>query len=1063
MEKSFTRLIGSLLSFLVTSVLLCTAVFAQERTISGIIKSAEDGVAVAGANVVVKGTTIGTITDATGAYSLTVTPDAKTLVFSFIGLTTQEVEIGTRSVLDVMMASDAKQLSEIVTTAFGLEKEKKALGYSVQEVKGDQLAKTPSQSVINNLSGRISGLQVSTNAVPGGSPEFVIRGFSSVGGNNQPLVVVDGVPIAQTVNSRNLTSSSDAIRNDGNFSRRQNQQYGGGISEIDPNNIASISILKGPTAAALYGSRAANGVILVTTKSGAAKKGIGAEVSLGTTFEQPLVKPKFQNTYGGGSGYTWYSDGWSGTVDGFKGSDGTDESWGSPMDGRLVRQWWTGKETAPLVPQPDNWEQFWETGRTMTANVAVTGNSDNGSFRLSIGQLKQDGIVYNNNFRRDNFRLNASHNFTKKLKISGAGEYIKSGSDNRGYLNASTFIWHHRHVNFDQLRDYKTYEDVHIQPAGNTEPPNWQHQYFTNPFFEQEVLVSPNDKNRFLGNIALTYEFNSWLSLMARTGTDFWTDTRIVVDRYARTAGYPAGSFRAGRYSEEVLQSQESNSDFILKAEKEFTHTSITLQAGGIHRTNYYKSDYARVNDLAIDGVYNLGNAASPNLNESALAETEMNSFFGSATVGYKNFVFFDLTARNDWSSTLPEENNSYFYPSASLSAVITDMIPSLFNKVLSFAKVRASWAQVGSDGDPYLLQQVYSLKGLWNGATPKLAVNEQIANPALKPEITTGKEIGADIRLLSGRIGIDITYYDQITEDQILAVDISRSSGFKGRILNAGKITNEGVEASINGTVIKTGSLVWDASINFAKNKNQVVELAEGLNSLILWTQRGASLEARAGEAYGNLYGNKLARTEDGQLILRDGFPYNLPGQHTIGNITPDWTAGVFNSLTYKNITLGFLIDIKKGGDIYDMGSSLARINGITEESEAGREEGSIGVGVKNIGTEGDPVYVPNDVVVSTRTFMSYYSGRQFHEAAVMDGSYVKLREATITYDMPLKWFDNNFLESVSISLVGRNLAIFHKNIRHIDPEISSADLGFNYGQLPSTRSIGFNVNVKF
>ena len=349
---------------------------------------------------------------------------------------------------------------------------------------------------------------------------------------------MDGVPIAQTVNSRNLTSSEDAIRNDPNFNRKQNQQYGGGISEIDPNNIATISVLKGPSAAALYGSRAANGVILVTTKSGSgSKKGIGAEVNFSATFEDPLVKPKFQNTYGGGSGYTWYADGWSGTVDGFKGTAGTDESWGSPMDGRPVRQWWTGTDTAPLVPEPDNWEQWWETGKTFSTNVSITGNNEQGSFRFSAGQLKQDGIVYNNDFYRNNFRLNAAYNFTDKLKVTVSGEYVKSGSDNRAFSSSSNFVWHHRHTNFTQLKNYREYESVHIQPAGDTEAPNWQHTFFSNPYFEQEVLVSPNEKDRFLGNVAITYQLTEWLSVLARTGTDLWTDTRTVVDRYARTKG----------------------------------------------------------------------------------------------------------------------------------------------------------------------------------------------------------------------------------------------------------------------------------------------------------------------------------------------------------------------------------------------------------------------------------------------------------------------------------------------------------------------------------------------
>ncbi|MDW7693475.1 SusC/RagA family TonB-linked outer membrane protein [Flammeovirgaceae bacterium SG7u.111] len=1041
---------SSKLQLLIALVFFWTAASAQDKTISGTIISGSDKMPLPGVSVIVKGTTIGTVTDLDGLYTLKVPADQTTLVFSYIGFSPQEVEIGSQTSIDITLAEDVRQISEVVVTAFGIEREKKALGYAVQGVDAQAIANAPSPNVVNSLSGRVSGLQVTSAGTPGGSPEFVIRGFSSVSGNNQPLIVVDGVPMQQTTNA---TSGE----------RSDNQTYGGGLSEIDPNNIAEVNVLKGPNAAALYGSRAANGVILITTKNGSGQEGIGVEINSTTTFERPALKPSFQNTYGGGNGYTtWYADGFSGTVDGYKGTAGTDESWGAPMDGRLVRQWWTGTETAPLTPNPDNWEEYWETGSTLNNSVAISGSNDKGSFRLALGRVDQKGIMHNNGYTRNNFRLNATQKFTDKLTITAMGEYIKSGSDNRGYTSSSNFIWHHRHISWEQLKNYEAYEDVHISPDGDTEPPNWQHTYFTNPFFMEDVLTNSNSKDRLLGNISLNYEFSDWLSLMVRSGTDMWTDTRINVTGYERVK---RGNFAQGSYNEEVLRRQETNSDFIFTINKDISKAfSFNAQVGGINRSNYQKRNYTDVNQLTIDGVYNAGNNASPNTDESSIYEKETNSLFGAAQFGFQNMLFLDITGRNDWSSTLPAANNSFFYPSVSLSAVLTDIIPNSSGKVLSFAKIRGSWAEVGNDADPYLLGQTFSPQGLWDGSVPKFAESSEIANSALKPEKTTGLEIGADIRFFNGRVNLDVTYYDQSTEDQILAVDISRASGYGSRVLNAGQITNKGIEAMLNATILETnGGFTWDLGINFAKNQNEVVELADGLTSLTLWSIRGASLEARVGEAYGNLYGNKFARTEDGELIFKDGLPYNIDGQHVIGNITPDWTGGISNNFSFKGITLNALIDIKKGGDVYDMGTSVARITGVLEETEIGREEGVIGQGVKNIGTDENPEYVTNDVVASATTFYGRYSGRQYHEAAVMDGSYIKLRELSIGYQLPSSLLSNIFLQSARISVVGRNLAFLHKNMTHTDPELSSSSLGYNYGQLPSSRSLGFNLNVSF
>lgn len=1021
--------------------------WAQEHNVTGKVTS-DDGGLLPGASILLKGTSTGTNSDVDGTFKLSVPQSGGVLVFSFIGFQTQEIEIGTHTNIDVAMLADAQNLTEVVVTALGIERDKKSLGYAVQGVSGKELTKVPTQNLVNNLSGRVSGLQVMGNSTPGGSPEYVIRGFGSVSGNNQPLVVIDGVPIQQTSNA----TATD---------RASNQRYGGGLSEIDPNSIEEISVLKGPNAAALYGSRAANGVILVKTKSGLKTKGIGIEANFSTTFEEPLVKPMLQNIYGGGSGYTWYADGWSNTVDGFKGTAGTDESWGSPMDGRLVRHWWSGQELAPLVPEPGNWEQWWETGKTMSANVAITGGTEKSSFRLSVGRMEQEGIVFNNDFYRNNFHLNTSQEITEKLSLNIMGEYIKSGSANRSFLSNSAFIWHQRHINFDQLKNWRDYEDVHIQYPGDTEPPNWQHTYFTNPYYLEEYMVKPNEKDRVLGNINLTYEFAPWLSLMLRTGTDLWTDTRISVNNFERIR---RGAFSRGSYSEEVLRRQESNSDFILSFNKEFgSNFSVVAQAGGVNRREYYKRNYTNVLQLTIDGVYNTGNNASPNSDESLIWEKETNSLFGAVQFGFKDYLFLDLTGRNDWFSTLPSANRSFFYPSVSLSAVLTDML-QLNPNALSFVKLRGSWANVGSDSEPYLLQQTFAPQGLWNGSVPKFAESKKIANADLVPESTTGIELGAEIKFIKNKISLDFTYYDQSTVDQILAVDISRSSGYNSLTLNAGEIVNKGVELLLSGTVVKlTSGLTWDMGISFSKNTSKVIKLAEGLSSLTFWTERGASLEARVGQPYGTIYGNKFNRTPDGQLIFTNGFPSNVPGQHVIGNITPDWLGGISNTFGFKGFTLNVLVDAKMGGDIYDMGTSIARITGVLQESALAREEGTIGIGVKSLETSDAPQYVPNDVVVPTRQFMGYYSGRQYHEAAVFDASYIKLREASLSYALPSKWFDNNLLNGATVSIVGRNLAILFKNTTHIDPEVSSASLGYNYGQLPSTRSLGFNLNLKF
>jgi TonB-linked SusC/RagA family outer membrane protein len=1038
---------------------------AQTRLVSGTVSSAEEG-PLPGVNVILKGTTTGTTTDSNGKFSISVPTDEAVLTFSSIGFATDELTVGNRSTLDFTLKTDTRALSEVVVTAFGVKKEVKSLGYGVQEIKGSQLTEARATNVVNGLSGKVAGLRVSSNGGPGSGSTIQIRGASSVSGNNQPLVVIDGVPIQQTFD----------------------KQFGSGLSEINPDNIQEMTVLKGPNAAALYGSRAANGVILVTTKTGAGTKGIGVEINSNITFERPWIKPNFQNTYGGGNGYrTWYNDGWSGSITDplevsqyrgaygpnapLNGTEGTDESWGAPMDGRLIRQWWTGKEVAPLTPQPNNYDEYWQTGKTFTNNIALSGGNDKGNFRLSIGRLDQQGIMYYNDFHRNNFKFNSGYNFTPKLNVTLSAEYIKSGSKNRGYTEGQQFIWSHRHVSWDQLRNYEDYQGISINRAvagkpADTDPPNWQHTYFTNPYFTQKALPYGNDKDRLVGNIALNYKILPSLSLLLRSGTDVWTDTRINVLNFERVRN---GNTTPGSYSEEVLRRQESNSDFILTYNKAITSDfTINVQAGGINRTNYYKRNFLRVGQLVVDGVYNAGNAnPSQNTAESAIEKSQVNSAFGSAEFGWRNSLFVNATARNDWSSTLPAEARSYFYPSVSVSGVISELL-NLQSNVLSFAKVRASWAQVGNDADPYQLLQTFRANGSWNGSVPEFYENKKIANSSLKPEITTGTELGIDLRFLKGRVGLDLTYYDQLSRNQILGVEISKASGYDSRILNAGKISNTGLEIVLTGSPVRLANgFTWETALNFSRNRNKVLELAEGLTTYVLYSRQGLNSEARVGQAYGTLFGIGFDHAPDGQRIYgANGYPVVSATPRVLGNIQPRWTGGWQNTFSYKGIVFSALIDVRSGGSLFDEGTGTGRWTGQYAETALGREEGVIGKGVVNIGTAEQPSFVPNTTIVPANALYGYNNPRRYHEAAIFDASYVKLREITLGYQIPAALLSRIKIRSAKISLVGRNVLMLFKNTPHIDPEADrygSNSQGFAYGELPSSRSLGANLNLSF
>jgi len=1036
-----------------------------QRVVTGVVSHPTEG-SLPGVSVLVKGTTTGTLTDVDGKFSLKLpTEGPTTLVFSAIGFTSREVGISKESQIQVILETDARSLNEVVVTALGISREKKSLGFSQQEVKGESLTEARSTNVVNALSGKVAGVRISANGGPGSGSTIQIRGSSSVSGNNQPLIVVDGVPMQQQFD----------------------KQFGGGISEINPDDIQELSVLKGPNAAALYGSRAANGVILITTKNGKGAKGLGIEYNVNLTAERPFVKPRFQNIYGGGNGYrTWYSDGWSGVIqpdayDQYRaaygsvqpgrttGTDGTDESWGAPMDGRLVRHWWSGTDVAPLTPQPNNWEEFWETGTTLSNSLALSGGKDGSSFRLGYARVDQKGIAAFNNFQRDNFRLNATSQLSKFLVVTASGEYIKSGG-NRNFTGGDQFIWSHRHISWDQHANWRDYTATHIQRAlpgrlPDTDPPNWQHTFFTNPFYINEMLPSTNDKDRLLGALSAQITFSDHLKLMLRSGTDMWTDTRINIINFERVRN---GNKTPGRYSEEVTRSQETNHDFLLTYDNMIGRDfSVVTQLGGARRTNYFKRNFTNVGELVVDGVYNLGNSnPSQNSVASTIRESEVQSLYGSMQWGYKNALFLDVTARNDWSSTLPSQDRSYFYPSVSGSAVLTDLL-NYSSSILSFGKIRASWAQVGNDADPYQLAQTFRASGSWNGSVPQYFENLTLANATLKPEITTGTEIGLDMRFLRNKITLDATFYDQTTRNQILGVEISKASGYDRRILNAGKINNRGIEVSLSGKVIESSSgFNWEVGLNYAKNRNLVLELAEGLDTYTLQERRGLISMAQVGQPYGTLFGIGFQKAPDGQIIYQNGLPVVNNTPQALGNIQPKWMGGFSNTFTYKRLVVNFLVDAKIGGDFFDEGTGTARWTGQYEETAVGREEGIIGKGVMNIGTAENPQYVANDVIVAANQLYAFNNPRRFHEAAIFDGSYVKLREVSVGLRIPEAFLKRMHIQRAKVSLVGRNVLLLFSNNPHIDPEVDrfgGNSQGFAYGELPNSRSIGVNMSFGF
>ncbi|AUC82343.1 SusC/RagA family TonB-linked outer membrane protein [Lacinutrix sp. Bg11-31] len=1043
MKTKFSGILTLLLAFVVQLS------FAQGKTISGTISDG-DNLPLPGVNVVVKGTSNGTTTDFDGNYSISANT-GDVLVFSFVG-NNEEKTVGANNKISFTMLEN--QLEEVVITALGIKKAEKAIGYSVQKVSGDGLTEAREGNLVNALSGKAAGIQVTNSSGSvGASSRIVLRGNSTITGNNQPLFVVDGVPLD---NSSYSSAGSGGGRDLPN-----------GAADINPDDIESISVLKGPNAAALYGVRGANGVIVITTKSGGNKDGsFSVNINSNATFSNPLKLPSYQNSYGqgGDTNYFEFVDGASGGI-----GDGVDESWGPALDVGLEFVQWNsqlnGGQALPWVSNPDNVKDFFDTGVALSNSISVTKGGQGGSMRFSLGKSEQDGMVPFTELNRLNLGFNGKMDLGKKFHGGMSMSYINSESDNLptgGYNNENPmqqFIWSARQVNFSDLRDWRNFPLAPSNTAAAGTPLNWNHNFQNNPYWILENNRNTFAKNRYVGNIYFTYDFSDKFSATAKYSRDQYAQAESII----KAKG--SNESPDGAYTEVKRDYTEANIELLLSYNTDLSDDfTLSLNAGTNGMKRNYSSLIGSAPGLELPGLYNLSNiltGATPTYSNYS-SERRINSVYGFGSIGYNDYLFLEFSGRNDWASVLPVANNSFFYPSVSLSAIVSDMV-ELDGAKIDYLKLRGGWSKVGSTGalGPYNLNQTY---GLSNNAFGNQAStpNTRFSN-TLTPETVTGYEAGIDVRMFNSKIKFSATYYNQLSTDLLLPIQLSASTGVTSAWKNAGEMENKGIELSLGATVIENDNFKLGVDFNWAKNKNEVVSLG-GLDSYILGSQWGVRLEARPGQPYGVLVGRGFERNDSGQVIYENGLPKIDDTYKVLGDIAPDWTGGVSLNMQYKGFTLNTLVDAKIGGDVHSMSYAWGRYAGTLEETLEGRETGVVGNGVMSDGSGG---YVQNNVVTTAKLFNQNAFGNGVEESAIFDASYVKLRSVSIGYSLPQSLLKGTFISNAKFAVVGRNLAILHSNVPHIDPETGfssgNGEQGQEFGQIPSARSIGFNVNLSF
>ncbi len=1007
--------------------------------VTGTVTAQEDGQPLPGVNVLVKGTTNGTNTDSNGKYSLTLPDGGGTLVFSFIGYRIQEVPVTNQSVVDIVLAQEALSLSEVVVTALGIEKSKAAIAYSLTEVNGDEFTQARENNIANALSGMVAGVNATgISTGPGGSSRVIIRGNGSLTGNSQPLYVINGMPINNSVPGGSADPNSFGLAG---------VDRGDGIGAINPDDIESITVLKGGTAAALYGSLGANGVILITTKKDKAQKGVGIEYNTTFSMEKISVFPDFQYEYGQGDGGVMPT-----TLAMAQGSGR--RSFGAKIDGSTDYVAADGLNHS-YTAQKDNLKNFYETGTTFTNSLAFSGGNENIIYRLSFSDLNSKSILPNTKYNRKTANLNISAKLTDRLRIESVMQYSLEKGNNRPIAGDAL-----GNPNWTPYEVANTVDIRWLAPGYDARGNEviWNDAAIvTNSYFVIDKFKEEDYKNRFIGQASIEYDLFKNLKVKGTVTRDFYN--------YNFTSIMPTGTLYVplGEYS--GLKSDVAETNGMLTA----TYKTDVADKFGISVMAGVNGRKFENKELKLTGAnyiqpyfYSFSNLATPST-KPYTGRITTNSVFGSIDLDYKSMLFFTVTGRQDWFSTLSPENNSIFYPSVGASFVLSDAItlPRVFN----LARVRASWAQVGGGGpDPYAINLTYSSVPSASSVPLQNVTSTTITNTSLKPFTSTTAEVGLNVQLVDNRLGLDVALYDRTSTDDIVKVPISNTSGYSSAFLNSGELSNRGVEILLTATPVRKGNFTWNASYNFAYNKSEVIKLADGISTFSLGNSANgnAYIKNNVGKTYGAIYGYRMQKNADGVPIFdNSGLPAQTDINQELGKGVPPMTMGFTSELRYKNLSLSFLVDGKFGNKIFSVMEVYATRLGLLKSTLPGREDGLVLNGV----TETGDSFTRTITVANLRS--AYYNNlNRYTELFIHDASFVKLRQVILSYELPVDKLKFLKIQSASIAFVGRNLLTLYKETKNFDPEQSltnGAAQGIESIGLPRTRSYGVNLMLKF